>query len=268
MQSDSAGGEVTVEQRGSALWVLLSRPEAFNAITPRSIDALDAALATVRGNPGIRTLVVTGSGKAFCAGADLKAVRAASASGDESAATSAFLRQVGAVFDRLESLPIPTIAAINGMTLAGGLELMLCCDVAIATATARLGDGHANFGQIPGGGGTLRLPRRIGASRAKQLMFTGAVVSADVAGQWGLVDEVVADDGLLARVHEITEQIAAKSALVLERMKDLVNQASRRTNAEALQAELRMSDLHMASHDRNEGLAAFSQKRVPRYLGR
>ena len=212
--------------------------------------------------------MVTGSGRAFCAGADLKAVRAASAGGDESAATSAFLRQVGAVFDRLESLPIPTIAAINGLTLAGGLELMLCCDVAICAASARLGDGHANFGQIPGGGGTLRLPRRIGASRAKQLMFTGAVVPADIAGLWGLVDEVVAGDGLLARVQEITEQVAAKSALVLERMKELVNQAPLCTDTKALQAELQMSDLHMASYDRNEGLAAFSEKRVPRYLDR
>jgi enoyl-CoA hydratase/carnithine racemase len=99
-------------------------------------------------------------------------------------------------------------------------------------------------------------------------MFTGAVVPADIAGLWGLVDEVVAGDGLLARVQEITEQVAAKSALVLERMKELVNQAPLCTDTKALQAELQMSDLHMASYDRNEGLAAFSEKRVPRYLDR
>jgi enoyl-CoA hydratase len=265
--SEHSSNEVTIERRGTALWLLLSRPSAFNAITPRSIDELDAALGQVEKDRSIRSLVITGSGKAFCAGADLKAVLAASSGLNEATATSCFLRQVGAAFNRLETLPVPTIAAVNGMTLAGGLELMLCCDMAIASAEAKLGDGHANFGQIPGGGGTLRLPRRIGDSRAKQLMFTGVAISAAQAYEWGLVDEV-ASDALDARIQVLTEQIASKSSLVLERMKKLVGDAARLSAADALEAELQMSDAHMASHDRNEGLAAFAEKRGPMYLGR
>lgn len=266
MPNEHPADEVTHDRRGTALWVVLSRPSAFNALTPRSIEALGAALAEAEHDATVRSLVITGSGRAFCAGADLKAVLAASTDLDANAATSGFLRQVGAVFDRLEALTIPTIAAVNGTTLAGGLELMLCCDIAVASADAKLGDGHANFGQIPGGGGSLRLPRRIGDARAKHLMFTGASIAADQACAWGLVDEV-ASGPLDAHVRALNDRIAAKSALVLARMKRLVHDA--RTSPErALEAELRMSDLHMASHDRNEGLAAFSEKRPPRYLGR
>jgi enoyl-CoA hydratase len=268
MQSDVPSDEVAIKRRGSALWVVLCRPSAFNAITPRSIETLDGALTQVQNDRGIRSLVITGSSKAFCAGADLKAVLAASSGVNESQATGAFLRQVGAVFNRLEALAVPTIAAVNGIAVAGGLELMLCCDMAIATMEAKLGDGHANFGQIPGGGATVRLPRRIGSSRAKQLMFLGSTISATQAYQWGLVDEVTQSDALPGRVDEITEQISAKSGLVLERMKQLVGNASNLSAADALQAELILSDQHMASHDRNEGLAAFAQKRVPNYLGR
>jgi enoyl-CoA hydratase len=265
VQIDSSK-EVTIERRDNALWAFLSRPSAFNAITPRSIDELDDVLDRVHADRSIRSLVITGSGKAFCAGADLKAVLAAGGELDETAATSRFLRRVGMVFNRLEGLPIPTIAALNGVTLAGGLELMLCCDIAIASADVKLGDGHANFGQIPGGGGTLRLPRRIGSWRAKQLMFTGATISAAQACEWGLVNEVAHDD-LDVRVQSLTDQIATKSSLVLERMKGLVEGATRLTSAQALEAELRASDLHMTSRDRNEGLAAFAEKRTPRYLG-
>ncbi|HEY9237742.1 MAG TPA: enoyl-CoA hydratase/isomerase family protein [Burkholderiaceae bacterium] len=259
--------EVILDRRGTALWIVLSRPAAFNAITPASVRGLEAALAHAESDPTIRSLVITGSGKAFCAGADLKAVQAAGAGENADSATSAFLRAVGSAFHRLERLPIPTLAAVNGIALAGGLELLLCCDLVIASAEARLGDGHANFGQIPGGGGSLRLPRRIGASRAKHLMFTGASIPAAQALHWGLVDEVVDPHALAFRVAELSEQIAAKSSLVLARMKQLVDDAPHLLPAQALEAELRLSDEHMASHDRNEGLAAFAEKRVPVYLG-
>jgi enoyl-CoA hydratase/carnithine racemase len=259
--------EVAAHLRGTSLWVTLTRPEAFNALTSSSVELLGRAVKAASSDATIRSLVITGSGTGFCAGADLKAVLARGHSGTANEVTAQFLRQVGDVFNQIESLPIPTIAAVNGITVAGGLELMLCCDIVIASAKARLGDGHANFGQIPGGGGTVRLPRRIGKSRAKHLMFTGQTIDATRAEAWGLVDEVCEPDSLESRVEEITNEIAQKSSLVLSRMKALV-EGGDLSAKEQLEGELRLSAEHMLSHDRNEGLAAFTEKRVPKYLGR
>ncbi len=259
---------LAVERRANALWITLSRPTAFNALTPATIAELGRALDVVDADPSLRSVVLTGAGKAFCAGADLKAVLAAGRDGTAEAATMHFLREVGRVFDRLEAAPVPTVAAVNGIAVAGGLELLLCCDIVLAAAGAMLGDGHANFGQIPGGGGTLRLPRRIGAARAKYLMLTGRNLPAQQAADWGLVDEVLPPDELQARAAELAGGFERHSALVLARMKQLVAAGLDSSAAVTLEAELSMSRWHMASHDRNEGLAAFSERRTPVYLGR
>ena len=259
--------EVSADLRGTSLWVTLTRPEVFNALTPSSVELLGRAIEAAASDVTIRCLVITGSGKGFCAGADLKAVWARGGSGTANEVTVQFLHQVGNVFHQLESLQIPTIAAVNGITLAGGLELALCCDIVIASSKARLGDGHANFGQIPGGGGTVRLPRRIGMSRAKHLMFTGQTIDAHRAEAWGLVDEVCEPDSLESRIEEIANEIGKKSSLVLRRMKALL-EGGDLSAKEQLEEELRLSAEHMLSYDRNEGLAAFSEKRVPKYLGR
>jgi enoyl-CoA hydratase/carnithine racemase len=254
--------------RGAALWVTLSRPEAFNALTPASVAGIDRALAGVEANAGVRSVILTGEGKAFCAGADLKAVLATGTDTDANALTSRFLRDVGRVFDRLAALPVPTVAAVNGMAVAGGLELVLCCDIVVAASTASLGDGHANYGQVPAGGGSLRLPRRIGAARAKYLMLTGLNIDARRALDWGLVDELAEPGELVARASALASRFERHSALVLRRMKALVDAGLSSTARDVLDAELRSSDLHMSAYDRNEGLAAFAEKRQPRYLGR
>jgi enoyl-CoA hydratase/carnithine racemase len=259
--------EVVVQRRGNALWMVLSRPQAFNALTPASIALIDEALGEVEKDRSLRACVITGSGKAFCAGADLKAVLANGAAEEATQVTMRFLRQVGEVFNRLESLPVPTVAAVNGVALAGGLELLLCCDIVMASQSAVLGDGHATFGQIPGGGGTWRLPRRIGAARAKYLMFSARSLSADEAMAWSLVDEVCPALKLEDDVARLTARFERHSALVLSRMKALVDTAGRSDADTALLAELHMSEAHMASRDRNEGLAAFSEKRTPVYTG-
>ena len=268
MNSAVHGSELKVDRRGTALWVKLNRPEAFNAITPASVAHLGAVLDTIDADSSIRSLVITGAGAAFCAGADLKAVLAASNQGDPVQIVGRFLREVGNVFDRLEKLRVPTVAAINGVTLAGGLELALCCDIAVAADSATLGDGHAKFGQIPGGGGTVRLPRRIGAARAKYLMLCGQILSASKSQEWGLVHEVVPAGELEANVEKLTSKLEERSALVLTRIKSLVHDSQDSTLELALRAELSMSEWHLAAYDRNEGLAAFTEKRKAVYLGR
>jgi len=268
MAAETIADVVHIERRDHALWITLARPQAFNALTPAIIAGLDRALDQVDADAGLRCLVVTGSGRAFCAGADLMAILAASRDASAEAATGGFLRDVGRVFSRLQALRVPTLAAVNGIAVAGGLELLLSCDMALAADTAMLGDGHANFGQIPGGGGTLRLPRRIGAARARYLMLTGLNIDARRAEGWGLVDEVVPAGELVARATALAAVFASHSPLVLARIKQLVAAGLDSSGAVALQAELDLCDRHLSSHDQNEGLAAFSEKRRPVYLGR
>ncbi|MCY0854671.1 enoyl-CoA hydratase/isomerase family protein [Cupriavidus sp. D39] len=257
---------LVVEQRDSILWVRLNRPQAFNALTPDMVEQMDAALSAAEA-PSVRALVITGDGPAFCAGADLKAVLEADQGRDAGAALKLFLERAGAVFSRLEQFPKPTIAALNGVTMAGGLEVALCCDFIVADPRARLGEGHAKYAQLPGGGGSVRLPRRIGVARAKYLMFTGELLSAATAWQWQLVDLLSEPENLRGCVEELVARCNDKSALGLGRMKRLLQQGLAQPLEVALRAEIDMCELHAHSHDRNEGLAAFAQKRQPRYLG-
>jgi enoyl-CoA hydratase/carnithine racemase len=243
--------------------VRLDRPDALNSIDRSMLSGLDEALVQAA-DDAVHALVVTGRGRAFCSGADLAAVAAS----DDPGALRSFLTDFGAVLDRLEALPKPTIAAINGYALAGGLELVLCCDLAIAAQSARLGDAHANYGLLPGGGASVRLPRRVGLALAKQLMFTGAFVPAPELRWSGLLNDVVPDDGLEAAVDKLAESIAAKSPLGLARMKRLVDDAAEQPVGAGLRAELLASELHAHSEDMREGLDAFLTKRRPRFAGR
>lgn len=257
---------VLSEIRDGALWLTLNRTAALNAITPELVDRLNDALAAAEDDPAVYAVVLTGNGRAFCAGADLKYVRQ-TAQGDETA-VARFLDSVLGIMGRLEKFPKPTIAAINGLALAGGLELVLCCDLVIAARSARLGDAHANFGLLPGGGSSVRLPRKIGPTRAKHLLFTGDFVPAEELVAAGLVNKVVDDAELLGAAGEIVARLRNKSPLVLRRMKALVDDGLEQPVETALRLELLASEVHAHSHDMKEGLAAFEEKREPRFTGR
>ena len=255
---------VLTEVRDGAIWLTLNRPEAMNSISPAVVQGLMHGLDLAATSNEVRAVVLCGTGRAFCAGADLKFVRS---TGDTDGVGS-FLGDFLVLLNRLEAFPKPVIAAVNGMALAGGLEMVLCCDLVVAARSAQFGDAHANYGLLPGGGGSVRLPRKIGPTRAKYLMFTGEFVSAERMKSAGLVNEVVDDPALLEAVGALVASIAAKSPLGLARMKALVDDGLQQPHETALRQELLMSALHEQSHDMHEGLAAFEEKRAPRFVGR
>ncbi|QBQ99358.1 enoyl-CoA hydratase/isomerase family protein [Paraburkholderia pallida] len=256
---------VVTEVRGGAMWITLNRPEAMNAISPEVVDGVGRALDEALARDDARVVVLTGAGRAFCAGADLKFVRGETGGGQSGAGQ--FLASLLELLNRLERFPRPVIAAVNGLALAGGLELVLCCDLVLAARSARFGDAHANYGLLPGGGGSVRLPRKIGAARAKYLMFTGEFVPAAAMEAAGLVNEVVDDGALTQAVDALVAKIAAKSPLGVSRMKALVNDGLEQPVEVALRQELLMTALHEHSDDLREGLAAFQEKRAPRFTG-
>ncbi len=256
---------VLSEVRNGAMWITLNRPEALNAITPAVVAGVNAALDRVVSDNDLKAVVLTGAGRAFCAGADLKFVRGQP--GGE-AAIGPFLNTVLDMMQRIETCPRPVIAALNGLALAGGLELVLCCDLVLAARSAKLGDAHANYGLLPGGGSSVRLPRKIGPTRAKYLLFTGEFVPAEDLIAPGLVNEVVDDGELAVAVERLVAKLANKSPLVLRRMKALVDDGLEQPVATALRLEILASEVHAHSHDMKEGLAAFEEKRKPRFLGR
>ncbi|WP_342640152.1 enoyl-CoA hydratase/isomerase family protein [Rhodoligotrophos ferricapiens] len=257
---------VVSDVRKGALWLRLNRPDAMNALSPAVLTGINGALDKVEHDPEVKAVVLTGTGRAFSAGADLKYLRGEV--GGDSGKMHDFLSQVIGTMERLERFPRPVIAAVNGMALAGGLELVLCCDLVIAARSAKLGDAHANYGLLPGGGGSVRLPRKIGPTRAKYLLYTGEFVPAEELVTCGLVNEVVEDEDLIPAAERLIAKMATKSSLVLRRMKALVDDGLEQPSATALRLELIAGEVHATSHDMNEGLAAFQEKRKPRFIGR
>jgi enoyl-CoA hydratase/carnithine racemase len=262
---------VLLDQRDSALWLRLNRPATMNGLNQEILDGLHRGLDRAAADPDTRCIVIAAAGRAFCAGADLAYAQSLAARERPPGRYSPgqlFLRRVRDLFDRLEAIDNPTIAAIQGITVGGGLELVLCCDMALASRSARIGDGHANYGQIPGGGASVRLTRRLGLSRAKHLMFTGALHPAERFEGTDLLVAVVDDDQLEREIDTIAAQIATKSPVGLARMKMLANDGMQVPPDVGLTMELEQCALHETSADWHEGIAAFNEKRTPKYIGR
>jgi enoyl-CoA hydratase/carnithine racemase len=231
------------------------------------VEEIGHALDEAESRPALCAVVLTGTGRAFCAGADLKEAKSLASSCGSAASTEAFIAEINALAGRIERFRLPVIAAVNGLAIAGGLELVLACDLVIAAQSARMGDGHAKYGLLPGAGGSVRLPRKVGANRAKYLMFTAEYLPAEVLESWGLVNAVVPDSELEAAASSLAGKLGDKSPVGLSRMKQLVNDSADQTADAALRSEQLMSALHLHARDRAEGLAAFAEKRAPHFTG-
>lgn len=241
--------------------ILVLRNPPVNALSRAVIDSLGSEF---QGLPReTRSVVLTGEGTYFSAGADLKELASI---GVENA--PALVEKVHATFRTICEYPAPVIGALNGLTVGGGLELALCCDLRIAVESAKLGSPEVSYGLLPGFGGTQRLPRLVGSSQAKELMFTGKLLSAVEALRIGLVNRVVPSGQELRAARDLAHTIAQKAPLAVAASKRLLNHATELTLVDGLreeQNELLTSVL--SSEDLAEGLLAFREHRPPKFQG-
>ena len=272
MPSDSPAtvlvDHLSLEGEAIVAVVRLNRPDQLNPIDTRVLRELDGVLDRIAADRSVRAVLVTGEGRAFSAGGDLDAYRTLQRDPVE---FPRFVADLHRVFGRLRDLPVPVVALVNGVTAAGGLELILNCDFAIVAASARIGDGHLNFGQMGGGGVLTLLPRAIGRARAAELVLSGRFLSAPEAVEWGLASRCVPDDELMDAGLSFCREVAAKSPLAVANAKQVMNQlwADNGSVDAGLRYEAERDAYYcLTSEDAPEGLAAFSEKRPPRFTGR
>ena len=244
--------------------ITFNRPKALNALNAALLGELSDALDKVAADEEIRVLILTGSGdKAFVAGADISELATFNPLSAKSFTTFG-----QAVIDKLQNLPIVAIAAVNGFALGGGTEIAIACDFIYASENAKFGQPEINLGLIPGFGGTQRLPRLIGTNMAKELIYTGKMVSAAEGKQMGLVNKVVAPEALLEEVTKVAKEIAAKGKVSLRAAKQAVNNGINADLATGLKIEIDAFALSYSSPDAKEGTSAFLEKRKPDFTGK
>ncbi len=245
----------------------LNRPDRLNSFTVQMHGEVAAALDEVETNDAVRTLVITGAGRGFCAGQDLSD-RAVAPSGDAVDLGDSVERYYAPLIRRLANMPKPVIAAVNGVAAGAGANIALACDIVIAARSAKFIQSFANIGLIPDSGGTWVLPRLVGQARALGLALTGDPLPAETAESWGLIWKCVDDDALAAEVAALAARFAKGATLGLARTKQLIRASSLKSLDEELDIERdAMRELGF-SHDYQEGVAAFTAKRPPVFTGR
>ncbi|MFA5952069.1 MAG: enoyl-CoA hydratase [Hyphomicrobium sp.] len=251
---------ILTETTGRVGVITLNRPAAFNALNDKLITELNLALDAYEADDGIAAIVVTGSEKAFAAGADIKEMQAKTY-------MEAYRSDFISSWERIARCRKPTIAAVSGFALGGGCELAMSCDMIIASDTAKFGQPEIKLGIMPGAGGTQRLVRAIGKAKAMELCLTGRMMDAAEAERAGLVARVVAASELMTDALRTAETIASMSLTAAMMTKDCVNRAFEMTLAEGIRYERRTFHSMFATHDQKEGMAAFTEKRRALFKG-
>ena len=243
--------------------ITINRPEILNALSPAVYHELNECLKTLASDPAIKAVIITGAGnKAFVAGADIAAMSTMSSN-------EAFEFAVGGkeTVSRIESMSKPVIAAINGLALGGGCELALACDFRVATSSAKFGQPEVNLGIIPGNGGTQRLTRLVGRSKAKEMIMLGEIITAEQALNLGLVNQVVESEKLMPAAFQLAKKLSQKAPIALAMAKRSIHRAAGADTEEGLDYELNCFAHCFSTQDQKEGMQAFLEKRPPRFKG-
>jgi enoyl-CoA hydratase len=252
------------EKEGGIGIVTINRPESLNALNGEVYTELYELFQGIEDDAEVRVVIITGSGeKAFVSGSDIMEMQPQS-----STEINGFAEKCRRASDRIYNLSKPVIAAINGYALGGGCELTMCCDLRIASEKARFGQPEINLAIIPGGGGTQRLTRLIGMTRAKELLYTGDMIDASTALNMGLVNKVVPPDSLMTEAKELAGKLLTKSGRILSLIKKATTSGASMSLSEGLDLEVQCFALCFATEDQKEGMKAFMEKRKPEYKNR
>jgi len=241
--------------------VQLHRPDALNALNAPLMAELKQALAELDGDDEVRCIVLSGNERAFAAGADIKQMA-------DKGAIDMLRIDLIATWDQIRKIKKPLVAAVSGFALGGGCELMMICDMVIASDTAQFGQPEIKLGTLPGAGGTQRLTRAVGKVKAMEMVLTGRFIGAEEALRWGLINKVVPVELYLTEAIKIAAEIAQLSPIALELAKEAVNQAFELNLTEGLKFERKNFYMSFATEDQKEGMAAFMEKRKATFIGR
>ncbi len=251
---------ITLSIRQQIAWVTLNRPNALNALNSSLLNELSETITELQFNDDIRLMVITGEGKAFAAGADIAEMQHFSPQ-----QALAFSQKGARLYQAIEALPIPVIAAINGYCLGGGCELSLACDIRYASDQARFGQPEVSLGLIPGFSGTQRLPRLIGTSYASELIFSGKIIDANEALRIGLVNKVVPRNELIPEVEKLASLIARQSPNAVALSKQAIKQGLQTVQSSGIEIECNLFAQCFSSPQHTEGIRAFLAKEKPNF---
>jgi enoyl-CoA hydratase len=250
---------IIVETRGRVGLITLNRPKALNALNPALIGEMAEALDAFEAEENIGAIVITGSEKAFAAGADIKEMK------DNTFASNYLSNFITDGWERITTCRKPVIAAVAGYALGGGCEVAMMCDFILAAETAKFGQPEVTIGTIPGAGGTQRLTRVVGKSKAMEMCLSGRMMDAEEAERSGLVSRIVAADDLIDEAIKTAEAIAKLSLPIVMMAKEAVNSAYETSLAEGIRFERRLFHATFSMEDQKEGMAAFADKRQPAF---
>jgi len=254
---------IIVEKKEGVGLIKINRPNNLNALNKDTIIELTKAVEELEKDKNIKVAIITGEGKAFIAGADIKQMK------DMNPSEAKKFAEIGHnLLMNIEKSRLPFIAAINGYALGGGCEVMMACDICIAAASAKIGQPEINLGIHPGFGGTQRLPRLVGRMKAKELLLTGDNIDANEAHRIGLVNMVVPDDKIMEEAEKIANKIASKSTVQTAFIKSLVNKGMEVDLKKACELEISYFSKSFQTEDKKEGMTAFLEKRKPSFKGK
>lgn len=255
---------VLVEKNGAVASIILNRPSALNSMNKELVNELIESLHYVQNDATVRAVVLTGAGKAFCAGGDLNYLLSLK----DIIETRSFIAKVGSIVEIIMNMDKPVIAMVNGVAAGAGFNLALACDIIYCGASARFAQSFAKVGLVPDCGGMYLLPRIVGRHKAKELMFTGDLIDSAVASKLGLVNQVVEEAQLKETTYQFAEKLASSAPIALGLMKRAINRNDNLDLSDSLALEANLQCICMQTEDHQEGVAAFKEKRSPVFQGK